>query len=246
MRLSSRCSGTLSTEADPQKHPHIGHLFKIGVLIARSEDRSLPKATRREAAAEVLRYRDEGVAAQKHGRASLSKKTRAHEEPAVFTGQGIIFAVIDDREKLRDGKATTIDVIADAIDAALDAGHEDSEEIARYLTTSAFQHIPDKRIRFNSVLKAGDVVGAQIIRKLYNSYNELAKLADEEQDSKKKAELRSEALGFAEAIQVVISPFSCEDPEDPRLVDWDEVDRLTAAFEKEQRLVRKDRDGKPQ
>lgn len=164
----------------------------------------------------------------------------------VYGGQGIIFAVIDDREQMRAGKVTTIDVIAEAIEAALDAGHETSDEIARYLTTSAFQHVTDKRIRFNSVLKAGDVVGAQITRKLYNSYNELADTAAEEEDPKEKATLKAEATGFAEAIQVVISPFSCELDEDPRLVNWEEVDRITAAFEKEQRYVRKERKGNPQ
>lgn len=176
-----------------------------------------------------------------------TKKTRAHEsEPETYAGQGIIFAVIDDREGMRTGKVTTIDVIADGIEAALDAGHETSDEIARYLTTSAFQHVTDKRVRFNSVLKAGDAVGALMLRKLYNAYNELCVLADEEDDPEKKRAIRDEATGFAEALTIVLSPFSSEDENDPRLVNWDEVDRMTAAFEKEQRLVRKERNGNPQ
>jgi hypothetical protein len=212
------------------------------VLVSRTKR----KATRAEAQAELDRYWDEGLSRQK-GKKVAKKRTRSQEpEPITFSGQGIIFAVIDDREGMRAGRVTTIDVITEAIEAALDAGHETSEEIARYLTTSAFQHIPDKRVRFNSVLKAGDVVGAQITRKLYNSYNDLAKLADEEEDPKVKAEIKNEARGFAEAIQVVLSPFSSEDPKDPRLVDWDEVDRMTEAFEKEQRLVRRERKGNPQ
>jgi len=176
----------------------------------------------------------------------MSKATRAHEEPATFSGQGVLFAVIDDREEMGAGKVTTVSVIADAIEAALDAGHEDSESIARYITTSAFQHVTDKRVRFNSVLKAGDVVGALITQKLHNAYNELAKMVDEEDDPRKKAEIRSEATGFAEALNVVISPFSCEDADDPRLVNWDEVDRITAAFEKEQRFVIRERKDKIQ
>lgn len=176
----------------------------------------------------------------------MAKKTRSHEEPTTFSGQGIIFAVIDDREGMRTGRTTTISIITDAIEAALDAGHETSEDIARYLTTSAFQHIPDKRVRFNSVLKAGDAVGAQIVRKLHNAYNELAAMVDEEDDPKEKARIKAEATGFAEALNVVLSPFSCEDADDPRLVNWDEVDRITAAFEKEQRFVIKDRKGNPQ
>jgi hypothetical protein len=219
------------------------------VLYRRAADKTLPKATRREAEDEILRYRDEGLILQKYGKEELlvAKKTRAHtKDPKTFTGQGILFAVVADREAMRTGRVSTIDVITQAIEAALDAGHEDSESIARYLTTSAFQHEPDKRVRFNSVLKASDAVGAQMLRKLYNSYNDLAALIDEEEDPRKKAELKAEATGFAEALQIVLSPFSTEDPEDPRLVDWEQVDRLTEAFEKEQRFVRKERKGKPQ
>jgi hypothetical protein len=211
--------------------------------------KAYPEATRQEAAAEILRYRDEGLILQQYGKEHpVTKKSRAHEEqvPETFTGQGIIFAVIDDREAMPTGKVTTIDIIADGIEAALDAGHETSEEIARYLTTSAFQHVTDKRVRFNSVLKAGDAVGAQLLRKLYNAYNELCVLADEEEDTQKKKDIRAEATGFAEALNIVLSPFSCEYPDDPRLVDWDEVDRITAAFEKEQRIVRRERNGNPQ
>lgn len=252
-------------------HPHLDHLFKLGVLVSRSNDRRLSRATRTEAAAELRRYADEGLIIQQSKERSVVKKMtmsgfcahpsnegshlkckdlkctcECHQEEKVFSGQGIIFAVIDDRERMGTGRVTTVDVITEAIEAALDAGHEDSESIARYITTSAFQHVRDRRVRFNSVLKASDVVGAQITRKLHNAYNELAKLAEEEDDPKVKADLKNEAHGFAAAIQVVISPFSSEDKKDPRLVDWDEVDRMTDNFEKEQRLVRRERKGNPQ
>jgi len=229
-------------------HPHQDHLFQVGVLIAKATDRLLPAAERREASAELTRLRDQGLIIQKYGKEHpVAKKTRAHATPTetTFTGQGIIFAVIDNREEMERG-ATTVDTIADAIEAALDAGHETSEDIARYLTTSAFQHIPDKRVRFNSVLKAGDVVGAYILRKLYNTFNELAVMAEEEEDPQQKKVIAAEARGFAEALTIVLSPFSSEDPKDPRLVNWDEVDRMTDNFEKEQRLVRRERKGNPQ
>jgi hypothetical protein len=229
-------------------HPHQDHLFQVGVLIARATDRLLPAAARQEASQELTRLRDQGLIINKYGKETpVAKKSRAHATPdaTTFTGQGIIFAVIDNREEMERG-ATTVDVIADGIEAALDAGHEDSESIARYLTTSAFQHIPDKRVRFNSVLKAGDVVGAYILRKLYNSFNELAKMSEEEEDPQQKKLLAAEARGFAEALTIVLSPFSSEDPKDPRLVNWDEVDRMTDNFEKEQRLVRRERKGNPQ
>ena len=161
-----------------------------------------------------------------------------HQEQKAFSGRGILFAVIDDRESMRMGKTTTVTVIADAIEAALDEGHETSEEIARYITTSAFQHIPDKRVRFNSVLKAGDTVGAQLVRKLYNSYNELMETAEKERKPAAKASLEAEATGFAEAIQIILNPFSVEDANDPTLISWDEVDRLTDLYEKEQREIR--------
>ncbi|QBZ72912.1 hypothetical protein SEA_PRINCEPHERGUS_44 [Microbacterium phage PrincePhergus] len=266
------------TGSDVRQHPHFDHLFKVGVLHGRSEDKTLSKATRREALQELDRYFDEGLIIQKHKEVKMAERKsghkpmtksgfcahpssnrdshksckdlkctcECHEYEQVFGGQGIIFAVIDDRESMREGRVTTVDVITEAIEAALDAGHETSEEIARYLVTSAFSHVRDRRVRFNSVLKAGDVVGAQITRKLYNAYNDLALLADQEDDPKVKASLKDEAHGFAAAVQVVISPFSSEDPKDPRLVNWAEVDRMTEAFEKEQRYVRRERKGNPQ
>jgi len=231
------------------QYRHEDHVFKIGALLKRTEP-TYPLAVRLEAQQEILSWRDNGLILQEYGKEvnMAQQKTRAHAkpDPKTFSGQGIIFAVVDDREEMRTGRVTTIDVIADGIEKALDNGKETSEDIARYLTTSAFQHVPDKRVRFNSILKAGDAVGAMITRKLYNAYNELAAMADEEEDAKKKATLKEEARGFAEALNVVISPFSCEDSEDPRLVNWDEVDRITANFEKEQREVRRARKGNPQ
>ena len=230
---------------ESSKHPHHGHLHVIGALSRRTWKR-YPTSVRQEAVEELERYRDQGTIINQYGKEQvMAKKSRAHGAP-IYSGKGILFAVIDDREELRAGKVSTIDVITDAIEAALDAGNETSEDIARYLVTSAFQHVPDRRVRFNSVLKAGDVVGAQITRKLYNAYNELAQLAEEEKDPGHKLLIKAEATGFAEAVNVVLSPFSCEDPEDPRLVNWDEVDRITEAFEKEQRHVRRERKGNPQ
>lgn len=237
-----------TSSSEHLKLPGFDHYVKIGELCRRAAQPS----TSAEATAELLRYRDEGLIIQRYEKgdrimAKTKRKREATEpEPLTYSGRGIIFAVIEDREQMPEGNSTTIDVITEAIEAALDDGQETSEQIARYMTTSAFQHVPDKRVRFNSVLKAGDVVGAQIVRKLMNAYNDLAQLADDEEDAKTKAELKDEARGFAEAIQVVMSPFSCEDPKDPRLVNWDEIDRITANFEKEQRYVRRERKGNPQ
>ncbi|QIN93866.1 hypothetical protein SEA_ALAKAZAM_44 [Microbacterium phage Alakazam] len=251
-------------------HPHLDHLFKIGVLITRSQ-RPYPLATRKEARQELDRYWNEGLIIQKTpkednmgkpmtksgfcqhespGSHAMCNNARnkcdceCHLEQKAFSGRGILFAVVDDREAMRMGKTTTVDVIADAIEAALDDGKETSEEIARYLTTNAFQHIKDKRARFNSVLKAGDTVGAQLVRKLYNSYNELMDTAAGEKNAAARAQLEAEATGFAEAIQIILNPFSVEDDSDPTLVKWDEVDRLTELYEKEQRGIRAARNKK--
>lgn len=231
--------------------PHFDHLFKIGVLHGLATSTTADPAVREEARESLAYYRAQGEQLLRQRKEALVAKKRkqpaaADTEEQVFSGKGIIFAVIDDREDMQTGRVSTIDVIAEAIEGALDAGHETSEAIARHLVTSAFQHIPDKRVRFNSVLKAGDVVGAQITRKLYNAYNELAELATMADDAAEKATLKAEATGFAEAVQVVISPFSCEDPEDPRLVNWDMIDHTTELFETEQRQVRKVRKGNPQ
>ena len=158
-----------------------------------------------------------------------------HEDQRVFTGQGIIFAVLDNREAMKIGPVSTIDVIAEAIDKALDVGHETSDEIARFITTSNFQHVRDRRAQFNSVLRASDTVGAQIVKKLVNSYNELASLGDE-------PETVAEARGFAEAIQIVMSPFSTEDELNQTMVNWDSVDELTDLFEEEQAEARQGED----
>lgn len=242
---------TSSASDKVRQHPAFNHYLTIGALDRLAHARHLPKAVREEAKWQLAQYRNDGIIIQEYKEADMARqRSRPLATPpkgaTVFTGQGIVFAVVDDREQFATGRTTTIDVITEGIEAALDAGYETSEDIARYLTTSAFQHVPDKRVRFNSVLKAGDVVGAQMLRKLYNAYNELEELAGEAEDTKDKATLKAEAQGFAEALQIVLSPFSCEDATDPRLVDWDTVDRLTADFIKEQRAVRRERKGTPQ
>lgn len=254
---------TSRTASRSHEHPHAEHLFKIGVLIDRAK-KPYPKAAREEAIRELDRYWDQGLIIQQNkedkmgkpmtksgfcqhespGSHAMCPNTRhrcdceCHLEQKAFSGRGILFAVIDDREAMRMGKTTTVTVIADAIEAALDEGHETSEEIARYITTSAFQHIPDKRVRFNSILKAGDTVGANLVRKMYNSYNELMDTAAKEKNASTRAALEAEATGFAEAIQIMLSPFAVEDEADTTLVSWDEVDRLTGLFEKEQSAIR--------
>lgn len=240
----------------PRRHPHFDHLFKVGVLYNLSQNTKMPKQVREEAKNEIARYRQEGLERleqrQKDRTMATKKKTKkpadasSEHSTRIYSGRGVIFCVADDREAM-GVRGTTIKVIADAIEDALDNGHEDSEAIARWLTTSSFNYEPDKRVRFNSLLKAGDAIGAQMTRKLYNAYNELADASnDPELTTAEKKIAKAEATGFAEAVSIVLSPFSCEDDEDPRLVNWDMVDHITELFEKEQVQVRRARNGKPQ
>lgn len=239
---------------DPLHHPHLDHLFKVGVLYNLSTNPKMPGIVRAEAQHELDRYRAEGIEllTRRQEKEIMAKKKKV-EEPQVkdeatrmYSGRGVIFCVADDREAMGIG-ASTVDVIAGAIEDALDNGHEDSEAIARWITTSSFNYEPDKRVRFNSLLKAGDAIGAQITRKLYNTYNELAEAAaDPDLSAAEKKIAKAEATGFAEAISIVLSPFSCEDPEDARLVNWEMVDHITTLFETEQRAVRRERKGNPQ
>ena len=245
-----------------QHHPHLDHLFKVGVLYSRATNRKMPTAVQAEAQAELLRYREEGKQLLKQRQEATTKATKKKKKPEpkvdlsnpapnvegtrLFAGRGVIFVVADDREAMSVG-ATTIQVIADAIEDALDNGHEDSQSIAEWITTSSFNYEPSKRVRFNSMLRAGDAIGAQMTRKLYNAYNETAESAsDPELSPAEKKVAKAKATGFAEAVSIMLSPFSCEDEDDPRLVNWEMVDHITELFETEQRAVRRERQGNPQ
>ena len=218
----------------------------------------LPASVRAEAQQEIDLYRAAGqqlLEQRQEGQTMATKKKKAPVktgEPApnvdsrVYAGRGVLFAVADDREAMGVG-GTTVSVITDAIEDALDNDCETSDEIAAWITTSSFTFEPSKRVRFNSLLRAGDAIGAQMTRKLHNAYSDLAEAAaDPDLTAAEKRVAKAEATGFAEALSVVFSPFSCEDSDDPRLVDWEMIDHLTELFEVEQRAVRRERQGKPQ
>jgi hypothetical protein len=259
------------SDSDRSPRLHLDHLFKVGALVSRSSKQYPPAVRKesriellRYRDEGLIQQKEQPVAAKSGDHVPMTKSgfcahpttnnegshlmckdlsctCECHEKEQVFSGQGIIFAVIDDRERMRSGRVTTIDILTEAIEAALDAGHEDSESIARYITTSAFQHVRDRRVRFNSVLKAGDIVGAQITQKLYNTYNELAALAEESADAAEQEVMEAEARGFASALNVVMNPFSVEDRKNHTLINWDELDHLTDAFEEEQRVIREEK-----
>lgn len=231
---------------------HLDHLLKVGVLYRLGHSVEVPKKFRKEALRDLAWYRAEGrkLLAQRQEGTMAKKKTKDQEpEPGVeprrvYSRRGVLFAVVDDR--VEAGEMSTIEVLSDAIDDALEHGYEDPEAIARWVVTSSFVHEPDKRVRYNSLLRAGDAVGAQLTRKLYNAYNELAEMVAEAETAGDKAAAKAEATGFASAVSIITSPFSCEDGANPHLVDWDAVDHVTGLFEAEQRHVRRERKGRPQ
>lgn len=227
--ISSKSNGIPASRRDEiRRGVEFDHSLKIGVLYGLIADPRTPDAPRREYQDEINRYKDEGLAlneAWKEG--VMAKKPARDKGPATFSGRGILFTVFDQSRDIFPGPISTIEIIARAIDEALDAGHEDSGSIARYLTTTTFPHIPDRTVRFNSVLKAGDVVGARLTTKMFNAYDDLRYSISRAETKKERELAEAEARGFAEAMALMYSPFSCEDPDDPRQVDWDMIDHLT-------------------
>ena len=163
----------------------------------------------------------------------------ADKGPVKFSGRGIMFTVYDHTRDFFPGIKSTISVVARAIEEAIDAGHDEPESLARYLTTTTFPQIKDRSVKFNSVLKAGDVVGANISAKLFNGYQDLRKMARNSDNEEERELLEVEARGFAEAMTIMFSPFAVESEDNKKEIDWDEVDHLTDLMEEQQEQARK-------
>ena len=67
----------------------------------------------------------------------------------------------------------------------------------------------------------------------------MRKLARNNDNDDEKAYFEAEARGFAEAITVMLSPFSVESEENRNQLDWEEVDYLTDLMEEQQEEARK-------
>lgn len=187
-----------------------------------------------EAFQEISRYKDQGMLLQeleKEGKLTTKKITGSKTKPTTYSGKGILFTIFNKDRQFFPGPKSTVEIMARAIDEALDNGCEDSKDIARYLTTHSFQHVEDKTVRFNSVLKAGDAVGAKITSKLFNAYSDLKKMARTSETDEERDLAEAEAQGFLEAIAIVMSPFSCESPTNSREVDWEMVDHVASLYE---------------
>lgn len=143
------------------------------------------------------------------------------DEPTVYGGKGILFTVFEHSKSSMPGPISSIQVIQEAIEEAHGKGITDSEGLSRFLTSSSFHHITGRRARFNSLVRAGDVVGAKLSQKLFNAYRDKCSVAGN----------LDEARGFAEAITIMFSPFAVEDSDDPREVDWELVHHYTDLME---------------
>lgn len=147
--------------------------------------------------------------------------------PPVYGGRGILFTVYQAREDVFPPGATAKQVIATAIQEALDQGMATSEQVAQYLVTSTFPMVENRAERFNAVLKAGSVVGSNTTFKLHNSYEDLLGSALRSDTAESEQVALAEARGFMEAMTIMYNPIQVEDPTNPHYVDWDQVDRLT-------------------
>lgn len=153
--------------------------------------------------------------------------TNPDHTPPVYGGRGILFTVYQAREDVFPPGATTKQVIATAIQEALDQGMATSEQVAQYLVTSTFPMVENRAERFNAVLKAGSVVGSNTTFKLHNSYEDLLGAALRSDTDESEQVALAEARGFMEAMTIMYNPIQVEDPTNPHYVDWDQVDRLT-------------------
>lgn len=151
----------------------------------------------------------------------ISKKSPTYE------GRGILFAVISNDEMT--GSKTTAKVLSEAIACGLEAGFDTPEKLSRFLLTTSFNHVSDKRVRYNLLFQAGDRLGARLIEKLHNSYSDLAlKITKAEKKDKKLAQ--RQALGFAQAMAIILNPIECENTTNPSFVVWQKVNQLAQEF----------------
>lgn len=135
-----------------------------------------------------------------------------------FYRKGVLYAVVCDHEN-KPANKSSIDIIADSIKAASEHGHTSPKAIARWLVTSDFKHVPDREVRFNAVLKAGDGVGAHIIQKIVNLTDLIMELYKE--SDYKQEKLYHEIIGMVMSLMIVLNPFTVEDKQDKTRVDVD-------------------------
>ena len=149
----------------------------------------------------------------------------------MYSYKGVLFSSIEDYEQLPHG-ATSTSVLAEAIQEAMDAGKTTPIEISRYLCTNAFRHVPNKRLRYSSIVRASDATGARIIPKLVY----LARLCSQAARSnhgKDNAQWRyyhGMMVGIANAYVVMMYPFTVEDAEDPNRINMRRLKDYTQEF----------------
>lgn len=145
-----------------------------------------------------------------------------------FYRKGVLYAVIYNDEDKDYGLSST-DIMAESIDEALKNGLSSPREIAHHLVTSSFKHVKNRVIQFNSLLKAGESVGANIPIKLGNAIigviknAQLALAKGDKKDFERKSQI---ALGMVMAQCVVLNPFSFEKENDSNQIDLNKVRKI--------------------
>lgn len=143
-------------------------------------------------------------------------------DPAVYGGRGIMFAVFDTIEDTVHGPHSAPRIVAQAIQQTGMLDEEQSLALARHLTTTTFPLLKGRTSRFNSIVKAGDVVGARLIPKLMGALRQLH-THQASASAAERAVAAARAQGFAEAISIISNPFAVEAEEESNTVDWDVV-----------------------
>lgn len=149
------------------------------------------------------------------------------ESAAVYAGRGVMFTVFDTNEDIVEGPHSAPGIIAQAIHETGLLDSDESLALARHLTTSTFPQVTDRTARFNSVLKAGDVVGARLIPKLMKGLELLYSLQANAGTMYTYQLFQARTAGFAEAVAILTHPFAVESEEGSIEIDWCAVQHYT-------------------
>lgn len=145
-----------------------------------------------------------------------------------FYRKGVLYAVICNDEDKEYGLSST-DIVAESIDEALKNGLSSPREIAHHLVTSSFKHVKNRTVQFNSLLKAGESVGANIPQKLGDAILEAIKssLLSLDKADKEDFKIKSTiAVGMIMAQCIVLNPFSFGKEDDSNRIDLNRVKKM--------------------
>lgn len=145
-----------------------------------------------------------------------------------FYRKGVLYAVIYNDEDKEYGLSST-DIVAESIDEALKNGLSSPKEIAHHLVTSSFKHVKNRAVQFNSLLKAGESVGANIPQKLGDAILEVARssLLSLYEGDKGAFKIKGAiAVGMIMSQCIVLNPFSFNKEDDSNRIDLNRVKKM--------------------